>query len=192
MAKLVDIVFISILGFIGCLPILTIGRSLYAMAQTFSEMESGKQFSIIKTFLSYFTVKRWMVWQTVSVMLMLTNLYAAFVILFSDQLSSTVVLMIALVMYLYLLVTNSYLFPILTYGDFQPITWIKMIIYIAVKNLPFTVLLALVNGVVLLILSYVIPYLIPIFIGAALWVNVKIVNYLFSVNEYDKLFDVLK
>lgn len=189
MAKSVDVLLVSILGFIGCIPILTIGRSLYAMTQTFREMKSGKQISITKAFASHFTVKKWLVWPTVSFILMLTNLFAALFILFSEQLNSNVVFFIAFMMYLYLLITNIYLFPLLTYGDFQPVVWVKFIVYIAIKHLPYTVLLALINGVVLLILTYVIPYLFPIFLGVDLWINVKITTYLISLNDYEKLFN---
>lgn len=189
MTKCVDVLLVAILGFIGSIPILTIGRSFYAMMQTFREIDSGKQISIVKAFFGYFTVKKGLFWPTVSVILMLTNLFAASFILFSDQLSSNFVLFIACIMYLYLLITNIYLFPLLTYGDFQSAIWIKIIIYIAIKNIAYTILLTLMNGVVLLILSFIIPYLFPLFLGMALWVNVEVVDYLVHRKEYGKLFE---
>lgn len=186
MGWLGDVAIVNILFLICSLPVITMGAATVAMYQTFQEMREGKAVSAFRSFFKAFGnafKKSFPAWLTE----LLTGVLLAFDLAFVTRMENAfvwhVVGMALGCMFLLWLFITCYLLPWGVYEGKTLKPALSQSLCFAVKNLPRTVIMGLLNliPVVCIILgSYFIGVVTPIYItvgfGVTAWLNTMLLE----------------
>lgn len=153
MGALADLVILNLLFVLFSLPIVTMGASLSSMYQTCRKMRDQTLGSVPRYFIKAFcsslkkTVPAWML-QLICGGILLFDL--AFIARASDTAYWHVVGMLTGCIFLLWMMVSCYLIPARVYEDKKVIAAVSESLCLAVRNLPYTLLMALLNIIPLL------------------------------------------
>lgn len=183
MGSIGDVMLVNILFLVFSIPIVTIGASYTAMYQTFQELREGKT-----VFGSFFCAWKKAVKSTIPVwlFLLLTGGILVFDITFLVRVGSNGIwAFVGMVTGCFLLLWSMvfcYMFPVVavseTAGEMSLKEMISRSLYLAIRNLPFTLLMVVLNSIpaICMILGdFYVGMIVPIYIiagfGATAYVN---------------------
>lgn len=169
LSKVFDIIMLSLLYILCCIPVVTIGAATtacyYTMVKSIRKNRGYMSKEFFKSFKENFKVGTltWILVLLASVLLYM-NIYI------SKQITGSLGAILPygyMAAILFLLCVGIYLFPVLSRFDFGVIQLIKMCFFFAMKHLPTTIgLVALFAGISLAcyITIILIPFIIPIYL----------------------------
>ncbi len=159
MMRLVDIIVLSFLTLLYCLPIITIGAAFSALYYVLLKMVRDTDNSIVRSYFKAFKdnfVKGTLLWIVLLVILFV--LYMDFYLLLNERMDHTdLMLILILIMSAIFLMVGNYIFPM--QAQFENSVWgtIKKSFLVCVMNLPRSLLLLLIMVSPLLIIVLLFP-----------------------------------
>ncbi len=159
MMRLVDIIVLSFLTLLCCLPIITIGAAFSALYYVLLKMVRDTDNSIVRSYFKAFKdnfVKGTLLWIVLLVILFV--LYMDFYLLLNERMDHTdLMLILILIMSAIFLMVGNYIFPM--QAQFENSVWgtIKKSFLVCVMNLPRSLLLLLIMVSPLLIIVLLFP-----------------------------------
>ncbi len=172
MGALADIVIVNLL-FIACsIPVLTMGASLSAMYQTMRQMREKRMASAFRSFTGAFcrflkkSIPAWIV-QLVSGIVLFFDL--AFAGMMPKTIGWNLIGMATGGMLLIWTMMSCYLFPAAVYNGKKLKQALAQCLYLAVRNLPYTVMMAVLNSIPFVCIwlgAYFIGVVTPVYILA--------------------------
>lgn len=186
MGRLADVAIVNILFLVCSLPVVTMGAATAAMYQTFREMREGRGTSAFRGFLGAFGTamkKSFPAWMAQ----LLTGLLLAFdlglVIKMENVLFWHLIGMALGCMFLLWLMISCYLLPYAVYEGRTIKAAVAESLYLAVKNFPLTIVMALFNSipfVCILLGNYFIGIVTPVYMtagfGITAWINIMLLE----------------
>lgn len=186
MGWLADVAIVNILFLVCSLPVITMGAATVAMYQTFREIREGKTVPAFRNFFSAFgrsfrkSLPSWF-------LQLLTGLLLAFDLGFVVEMENVpiwhMVGMILGCMILLWVMISCYLLPGAVYEGKTIKSAVSESLYLAVKNLPRTVVMGLLNIIPIACIvlgNYFIGVMMPIYItvgfGITAWLNILLLE----------------
>lgn len=177
MGALADVVILNILFVICSIPIVTMGASMSAMYQTIQKMREGRMPSVFSYFLKEFrgsakkSLPAWML-QLVTGALLFFDL--SFVgMMPKTAVWNTIGMVIGGLLLLWMMM-SCYLMPAALYDGKKVRPALTQSLYLAVRNLPYTMVMVVLNSipfVCLLLGAYYIGRMMPIYLTAGFGVT---------------------
>ena len=192
LGKVTDIVILNFLFMISCIPIVTIGASLSAMYSVSMRMANDDEPYVVREFIKRFK-ENFKVSTIVWILLVIVGSVLAVDMYFSNIISNEVIsnifrfvfTMIGIVFVFVL----SYVFPIISKFDNTIKNTLKNSILISIQNLPYTLLIVMVNLSPLIIIcifksfwGYAVFYYTVIGFGIISYINSILLNKI--LNKY--------
>jgi uncharacterized membrane protein YesL len=185
MNRLVDVIVLSLLTLLCCLPIITIGAALTALYYVLLKMVRDTDTSIVRTYFKGFKdnfFKSTILWVILAVIL--TVLYLDFYLLSNVAMDyADVVRIILLIISALLLMIANYIFPMQAQFENTVFGTIKYSFLVCMMNLPRSLLLLLILLCPITILLFFpeTVYFLPIFcIGAVPYLQTEILVRVFE------------
>ncbi|NLW89913.1 MAG: YesL family protein [Clostridiaceae bacterium] len=156
MMRLVDVIVLSFLTLLCCLPIITIGAAFSALYYVLLKMVRDTEGSIVRSYFKGFKdnfVKGTMLWVIMAVIIFL--LYMDFFLLSNVGMDhSDLIRILLLIMSAFIIMVGNYIFPM--QAQFENTVWgtIKKSFLVCVMNLPKSLLLLLIMACPLVILLF--------------------------------------
>lgn len=186
MGRLGDVVMVNLLFLVCCVPVVTIGASVFAMYQTFREMEEKTFVSVFRSFRRAFasslkkSIPAWMACFLAGAVLVFDLLYIPR--LGNGWFWHMAAMVIGSLMLLWLFVI-CWLFPLGLFKERGIWGSVVRSLFLAVGNLPYTVVMVLLNlvpAVCFLASNYIMalvapPYLVAGF-GVTAFINAKLMK----------------
>lgn len=190
LSRLADLFWLNLLFILCCVPIVTAGAAATALYYVTLKMAKDEEGYITKSYFKSFKenfVQATVIWiLLVAVMaIMYIDLVVAGGGSFTEAINSAaisnVVMVAAGVMTIVLVMTGTYVFPLLAQFDNTVINTIKNAFLISVRHLPYTILLIAITVAPVLLVWYFPPLLIIVVImfAAVAYINSKIFNRIF-------------
>ena len=158
LGKVTDIVILNLLFLSSCIPIITIGASVTSMYSVTIQMIKDEEKYIIKEFINKFkenfkvSTKVWLLAMFLGIVLVfdfqITNLIS------SEALSRALQFIFIMVSVVFVFAL-SYIFPMISKFDNTIKNTVINSVLISIQNLPYTILIALVNLLPLILLYFV-------------------------------------
>lgn len=185
MNRLVDVIFLSLLTLLCCLPIVTIGAAFTALYYVLLKMVRDTDTGIVRTYFKGFKdnfFKSTILWLMLSVIL--TVLYLDFYLLANVAIDyeEAVRIILLIISALFLMIAN-YIFPMQAQFENTVFGTIKYSFLVCMMNLPRSILLLLILlcPIVILLLFPETVYFLPIFcIGAIPYLQTEILVRVFE------------
>jgi uncharacterized membrane protein YesL len=185
MNRLVDVIVLSLLTLLCCLPIITIGAALTALYYVLLKMVRDTDTSIVRTYFKGFKdnfFKSTILWVIMAVIL--TVLYLDFYLLDNATMNNAdVVRIILLIISALFLIIANYIFPMQAQFENTVFGTIKYSFLVCMMNLPRSLLLLfiLLCPIIILLFFPETVYFLPVFcIGAVPYLQTEVLALVFE------------
>lgn len=191
LSRLADLFWLNLLFIVCSLPIITIGASTTAMYYVTLKMAKDEEGYITKSFFKSFkqnflqATAIWLVYLVLIVVLVVDLRIAnggSLADIFNSGAVSNVVIVSVSVMGVVLLMTGTYVFPLLAQFDNTVKNTVKNALLISIRHLPYTFLMVVIIAIPLVIMWFSPAAYLLIFIMFALvaYINSKFFNKIFA------------
>lgn len=156
LGKITNIVILNLLFIISCLPIITIGASITALYYVAMQMVKGQETYIVKEFIKRFKENfkiSTLVWCLILIIggVLVVDLYMSTLI--SNKLISNILKLLFIMISIVYIFSVIYVFPIISkFENTIKNTMINSIL-ISIQNLPYTIIMAMLNLSPLLLIN---------------------------------------
>lgn len=191
MGRVADVVLLNVLFIIGSLPIFTIGMTSTAMYSVVFKLVRREEVSVVREFIKV-CKKEWKQSTKIWCMLLFTGIILLVDILYVSQLNQAGIwrmmgIVVGILTGLWVILF-SYVFPVLAQFDNTTKNTIKNAFIMAIRHLPYTVLILILNSipvVCLLLGAYFTGLIVPIYLFAGFatvaFINGMILNRVFKI-----------
>lgn len=184
LGKICDVVFLSLIWMVFCIPIITFGpanTALYYATVKVIRRERGYLFrEFYKSFKLNF--KRGAiigVMITICFVILFLDIYASWAGIGDNKSLSSIMFGIYMAMTFFLLTVTIYIFPILSRFDMTVRQLIKAACFMALRHLPFTLLMFIITAAAILGI-YIIPITIFVLPAVAALINSLLIERIFK------------
>ena len=182
LGKLVDMMILTGLWLICCIPVVTIGASTTALYSVTLKMAENKEGYIVSSFFRAFK-ENWKQSPIAWIVIALLGIFLASDLYFYYHMEtrvSVVLLTIFGILTLVYLLTVTYFFPLLAKCDTDLKHLAVMAFVMALKNIGWTIFMLVITAAILAIGVFVMAPVLVIGIGLAAYVNSKIFQMIFK------------
>ena len=156
LGKITNIVILNLLFIISCLPIITIGASITALYYVAMQMVKGQETYIVKEFIKRFKENfktSTLVWCLILIIggVLVVDLYMSTLI--SNKLISNILKLLFIMISIVYIFTVIYVFPIISKFENTIKNTVINSILISIQNLPYTIIMAILNLSPLLLIN---------------------------------------
>ena len=197
LSRLADLFWLNLLFILCCIPVITVGAASTALYYVTLKMAKDEEGYITKSFFKSFKynlIQATVIWILFLVIaaVMLMDLRIAnggnVVDFFNDPSVSNIVIVAVGVMCIVLLMTLTYVFPLLAQFDNTVKNTVKNAFLISIRHLPYTFLMILISfvPVALIWFSPALFILVLIMFSLTAYINSKFLNKIFVLYMPDK------
>ena len=190
LSRLADLFWLNLLFIICCIPVITVGAAGTALYYVTLKMAKDEEGYITKSYFKSFKdnfLQATAIWVLILVIvaILLTDLRIAnggnVAGIFNDPSVSSVVIVAVGVMAIVILMTLTYVFPLLAQFDNTVFNTVKNAFLISIRHLPYTFLMIVTNliPVALIWFSPALLILVLIMFSATAYINSKSLNKIF-------------
>ncbi len=190
LSRLADLFWLNLLFIICCIPVITVGAAGTALYYVTLKMAKDEEGYITKSYFKSFKdnfLQATAIWVLILVIgaILLTDLRIAnggnVAGIFNDPSVSSVVIVAVGVMAIVILMTLTYVFPLLAQFDNTVFNTVKNAFLISIRHLPYTFLMIVTNliPVALIWFSTALLILVLIMFSATAYINSKSLNKIF-------------
>ena len=175
MSKLADIIFASILWILFSIPIFTIGASTTALYYTSVKVIQHERSYVWKSFWQSFKENfrnGTILWVILAVIYGVLGLNIRMASNLFGETLGLLLQCIYMVMLIIVSMTGMYLFPVLSRFAIDKRQAIKLSLFMAVKHLPFSVIMIVIAAVAILVVYLVTPLILLMPVAATLFISV--------------------
>ena len=192
LSRLADLFWLNLLYILCCLPVITAGAATTALFYVTLKMAKDEEGYITRSFFKSFKdnfIQATLIW--VAFLVVFVIMFLDFRIangqsmaeVLSDSVVSDVVIVAVLVMTIVILMTLTYVFPLLAQFDNTVVNTVKNAFLISIRHLPYTFLMLLIMAipVALIWFSPALLLLVLIMFSATAYINSKFYNRIFAL-----------
>lgn len=204
MSKVGDIILLNILWLVCCIPIITIGPSTTALYYVMLKRVRDEEGNVTQQFFRSFK-QNFKQGTIIGLIMTVCGLLFGFDIMFYRDAQgeiSTVLWWLSMVMFILYLMVLTYIFPMLAKFENTIKNYFIFSVYLSIRHFGQTVLMILILAAMVLVMFYIYPPLILLFMGVTAYLDSKMLVKIFdryipedkkkAAAGYDQGFDQLE